>query len=109
MIGKTDNLFSIFGFLYYLAEKDYKEINKMMKIALISLKNEEIIKKIDKEDIMDVCYLYSRFLNKFNTDKEILPILKDFMNLVQDKIILFNERFNLDVKNITVTIIINVF
>ena len=35
----------------------------MMKIALISLKNEEIIKKIDKEDIMDVCYLYSRFLN----------------------------------------------
>ena len=96
----TENIYSILGFLSYLSADDSDEANLLIKSSVTVINTEKIKAKLEKEDLLEICYVYSKFLNEKYEDKDFKIALKNLSVGLEEKLMTHQDKFNIDVKNI---------
>lgn len=93
----TQNIYSILGFLSYLSADDSDEANLLIKSSVAVINTEQVKNKLEKEDLLELCYVYSKFLNEKYEDKDFKIALKNLSIGLEEKLMLHQDKFNIDV------------
>ena len=62
------------------------------------INTEKLKSKFEKEDLLEICYVYSKFLNEKYEDKEFQVALKNLSIGLEEKLMTHHDKFNIDVK-----------